>query len=114
MMNIPSAHKNLLRKLGLGDEDFTLFDGEWVTYEYDSEKGVRLYDPYYRTTYDEYIGIDGWSAWSVEEDSFMSDILKPTREAVARSKIGVEKAESEPISEALQKKFGAKADKSET
>ncbi len=112
MMNIPSAHKDLLKSLGLVDEDFTLFDGKWVTYEYDSENGVRLYDPHYRTTYNEYIGIDGWSAWSVEEDSFMSDILKPTREAVKKRRIAPARAET--VSEALQKKFGSKADENKT
>ncbi|MFO7987670.1 MAG: hypothetical protein R6U38_17545 [Desulfatiglandaceae bacterium] len=107
-MEIAEAHKALLRILGLDDEDFTRFDGKFVSYEYDEEKGVRLYDPYYQTGYNEYIGIDGWSAWSVEEDSFMSDILEPTRKAVNRLKAAPPKAEPESIPEAMQKKFGGK------
>ncbi|MEJ2588112.1 MAG: hypothetical protein P8165_11160 [Deltaproteobacteria bacterium] len=110
MMDIEAAHKTLLRKLGLLDEDFALFDGKFVTYEYDAEKGVRLYDPYYQTSYNEYIGIDGWSSWSIEEDSFMSDILEPTRKAVAESQPAPPKTPQEPIAEALGKKFGAKSD----
>lgn len=107
-MKIAEAHKALLRTLGLEDEDFLHFDGKFVSYEYDAEKGVRLYDPYYQTHYNEYIGIDGWSAWSVEQDSFMSDILAPTREAVNRMKAAPAKVPSETVSEALQKKFEGK------
>jgi len=75
-MEIDEAHKTLLKSLGLTDEDFTRFDGKFVRYEFDAEKGVRLYDPYYMTSYQEYIGIDGWSAWSSEQDTFQSNILK--------------------------------------
>jgi len=66
-MKINEQHKALLKKLGLKDEDFDRFDGEFVRYEYHDKKGVRLYDPYYRTSYKEYIDIDGWSAWSQEK-----------------------------------------------
>jgi hypothetical protein len=105
-MEIKEAHRELLRELGLKDEDFDLFDGKFVTYEYDGEKGVRIYDPYYATSYDEYIDSDGWSAWSVENDTFMSDILKPTHETVQRIRKGAPGADREEITEALKKKFG--------
>ena len=109
-MDVPKAHKPLLRKLGLTDEDFGLFDGKYVRYEIDPERGARIYDPYYTTSYNEYIGIDGWSAWSNENDTFMSDILKGAQEKV-RLKEGLRtKAIQEEISAALQKKFGKKSD----
>lgn len=76
-MKIREDHKRLLKELGLKDEDFGLFDGKFVTYEVDGEKGVRLYDPYYSTSYSEYIDVNGWSAWSSEQDTFMSRILNP-------------------------------------
>ena len=79
-MEIKEEHKALLRSLGLKEEDFERFDGKFVSYEYDAKKGVRIYDPYYQTSYNEYIGIDGWSAWSEENNTFMADILKRSRE----------------------------------
>ena len=54
MMDIKPEHKELLKSLGLKEEDFSLFDGKDVRYEVDEEKGVRIYDPYYTTSYDEY------------------------------------------------------------
>ena len=109
-MDVQEAHKPLLRKLGLTDEDFKLFDGKYVRYEIDPERGARIYDPYYTTSYNEYIGIDGWSAWSDENDTFMSDILKGAHEKVRLKKGSDTQAIQEEISAALQKKFGKKSD----
>lgn len=109
-MRIEEKHKPLLRELGLTDEDFEKFDGKFVNYEYDEEKGVRIYDPYYTTSYNEYIGVDGWSAWSSEKDTFMSDILKGAQE---KAKLAEQKSEGpaqDEIAEALKKKFGHKAE----
>ena len=111
-MEVKEEHKALLKKLGLTNEDFGRFDGEFVRYEYDEKKGVRIYDPYYSTSYNEYIGIDGWSAWSDENDTFMSDIMKGTHEEVRRKELSNPRANQEKISEALEKKFGKKTDKS--
>ena len=107
-MDVKEEHKPLLKILGLKDEDFERFDGEFVRYEYDEQKGVRIYDPYYETAYDEYIGIDGWSAWSSENDTFMSDILKKTHEQIQMAMKDRPKARDEDIREALEKKFGKK------
>jgi len=107
-MHVKEEHKPLLKILGLKDEDFERFDGEFVRYEYDEQKGVRIYDPYYETSYDEYIGIDGWSAWSSENDTFMSDILKKTHEHIRTTMADRPKATDEEIQEALEKKFGKK------
>ena len=112
-MEIEEAHRGLLRKIGLKDEDFDLFDGKFVTYEYDKEKGVRIYDPYYATSYNEYIDSDGWSAWSVENDTFMSDILRPTHETVGKIRAGAPETDREEITEALKKKFGKAATEDE-
>jgi hypothetical protein len=65
-MEISETHKKLLIDMGIREEDFSLFDGKTVTYEFDANKGVRLYDPYYSTSYTEYIDVDGWSSWSTE------------------------------------------------
>ena len=111
MLEIPEEHKRLLKLLGLDEEDFKLFDGKYVTYEYDAEKGVRLYDPYYDTSYNEYIGIDGWSAWSSEEDTFMSDIMEVTRENTGKKLSAGTGPDQEEINKALQKKFGGKKEK---
>jgi len=111
-MEVKEEHKALLKSLGLDDEDFERFDGEFVRYEYDEKKGVRIYDPYYSTSYNEYIGIDGWSAWSDENDTFMSDIMKGTHEEVRRKELSNPRANQEKISEALENKFGKKTDKS--
>lgn len=109
-MEVKEEHKPLLKSLGLDDEDFGRFDGEFVRYDYDSKRGVRIYDPYYETSYNEYIGIDGWSAWSDENDTFMSDILKGVHEEVRQRETSSAKADPQEISEALEKKFGKKTD----
>ena len=90
-------------ELGLKEEDFDLFDGEFVRFEYDESKGVRLYDPYYRTSYGEYIDVDGWSAWSSEKDTFMSRILE---KGIDTGKEG--KSPDDWAAEALQRRFGKK------
>jgi hypothetical protein len=107
-MDVKEEHKPLLKILGLRDEDFERFDGEFVRYEYDEQKGVRIYDPYYETSYDEYIDIDGWSAWSIENDTFMGDILKKTHEHIQMIMRDRPKTNDKEIREALEKKFGKK------
>jgi len=104
-MNVKEEHKPLLRKLGLGDDDFRRFDGKHVRYEPDPVLGVRIYDPYYTTSYNEYIGIDGWSAWSSENDTFMSDILKGSIEEIRRKETARSEADMKKLSKALQQKF---------
>jgi hypothetical protein len=95
-MGIKESHKKALTAMGIKEEDFSLFDGKTVTYEFDEKKGVRIYDPYDHTSYTEYNDVDGWSSWSAEQDSFTSDILaeaerreklspKPTEEEIAHS-----------------------------
>ena len=105
-MEIKSEHKKLLKKLGLKEEDFNLFDGKEVCYEVEDEKGVRIYDPYYVTSYDEYIASDGWSAWSSENDTFMSDILRDAREKATEMENRSPRPDEEEITEALKTKFG--------
>jgi hypothetical protein len=109
-MEIVEEHKPLLRQLGLRDDDFARFDGEFVRYEFDPDRGVRIYDPYYTTSYNEYIGIDGWSAWSSENDTFMSDILRGSREKLSGKAAPRTESDMEEISKALQKKFGKRTD----
>jgi len=105
-MNIDEEHKNLLIALGLKGEDFTLFDGKTVTYEFDGSKGVRIYDPYYSTSYKEYIDVDGWSSWSTEQDSFTSDILQEAKaEAERREKLSP-KPTQEELAHSIKMKFG--------
>jgi hypothetical protein len=96
IMDIPESHKELLRRLGVGDEDFDLFDGVKVGYEFDPEKGVRLYDPAYRTSYDGYIEVEGWSAWSSEDDRFMEELFPqglPERAPDEETTVSPEEAE---------------------
>jgi len=107
-MEIKEDNKELLKGMGLKEEDFKLFDGKYVNYEYDDEKGVRIYDPLYRTSYNEYIGVDGWSSWSYEKDTFMSDILKGTKKEAARREGPSPKSSQDEISQSLQEKFGEK------
>jgi hypothetical protein len=107
-MDIEDDHKELLKSMGLKEEDFKLFDGKFVAYEYNDEKGVRIYDPYYRTSYNEYIGVDGWSSWSYEEDTFMSDILKESQKEATRRDGSSPKPSHDEISQSLQEKFGEK------
>ena len=107
-MEINKEHEMLLKSLGLKEEDFERFDGTSVTYEFDPVKGVRLYDPDYETSYDEYIDVDGWSAWSSEQNTFMGDILKGTREEVERREKMDRKLSQKAFEESLEKKFGKK------
>jgi len=107
-MDIKEEHKALLKGMGLKEEDFERFDDKFVRYEFEEEKGVRLYDPYYRTSYNEYIDADGWSAWSSEKDTFMSNILKGARRRAQESeKMSPRPSEGE-ITQALKKRFGKK------
>lgn len=107
-MEIKEEHKKLLKSMGLKEKDFERFDGKFVRYVFDKEKGVRLYDPYYRTSYNEYIDADGWSAWSSEKDTFMSNILKDARKKAEESEKISPKPTEEEITRSLQKKFGKK------
>lgn len=107
-MEIKEEHKALLLGMGLSEKDFELFDGIFITYEYSKENGVRLYDPYYRTSYNEYIGIDGWSSWSSENDTFMRDILKEAREKAGKAKEIAGKSDPTALQEAMAKKFAKK------
>ena len=102
---IKEEHRSLLLKMGLKQEDFQHFDGKHVTYQWDEEKGVRLYDPYYRTSYNEYIDVDGWSVWSSEADTFMSDLLKVAKEAVERRETISQRPSEKELAQALEKKF---------
>lgn len=104
-MNIEEEHRKILKAMGLKDEDFPIFDGHEVRYEFDQKKGIRLYDPYYRTSYAEYIDVDGWSAWSSEQDTFMSDIVKPAQEVARQREAISQKPDDEEIADALKKKF---------
>ena len=106
MMEIKSEHKELLKKLELKEEDFKLFDGKEVRYEVDEEKGVRIYDPYYLTSYNEYIASDGWSSWSSENDTFMSDILKDAKKKAAEMESRSPRPEEGEITQDLKTKFG--------
>jgi hypothetical protein len=105
-MNIHEKHRRLLKAMGIREEDFILFDGKTVTYEFDEEKGIRLYDPYYSTSYAEYIDVDGWSSWSTEQDSFTSDILHQAKaEAERREKLSP-KPTQEGLAHSIKVKFG--------
>lgn len=105
-MTIKDKHKKILLDMGLKEEDFMLFDGEYVTYRYDDKLGVRLYDPYYRTSYPEYIDVDGWSAWSSEQVAFEGNILPPARAEAKRRAEASPGFTAEELREAMQKKFG--------
>jgi len=105
-MAIDEKHKELLKAMGIKEEDFILFDGKTVTYEFDGSKGVRIYDPYYTTSYSEYIDVDGWSSWSTEQDSFTSDILQEAKaEAERREKLSP-KPTQEELARSIKIKFG--------
>ncbi len=107
-MEIKDEHKKCMKDMGLKEDDFDLFDGQFVKYEYDEEKGVRIYDPNYATSYNEYIDISGWSSWSSETDTFMSDILKPTHEEGHRRESISSEPDQKVIAESLEKKFAGK------
>ncbi len=104
-MEIKEEHKDLLLKLGLKEEDFQLFDGRQVTYEFEEKKGVRLYDPFYQTSYSEYIGLDGWSAWSTEGDTFISEVFTAAKREAGRREEISQKLSQRDVAEALEKKF---------
>ena len=105
-MEIKEGHKKALIALGIREEDFRLFDGKTVTYEFDERRGVRLYDPYYHTSYTEYIDVDGWSSWSAEQDPFTSEILHEAKaEAERREKLSP-KPTQEEIAHSIKVKFG--------
>lgn len=104
-MDIKEEHKDILKSMGLKDDDFRLFDGENVSYEYDPEKGIRLYDPDYMTSYPEYIDIEGWSSWSSEQDTFVNDVVKPAQEVARQREAISPKPDDEEILESLKKKF---------
>jgi hypothetical protein len=109
-MEIKEEHQALLKKLGLMAADLGLFDDKFVRYEYDADRGVRIYDPYYATSYREYIDVDGWSAWSSENDTFMSDILKDAQKEMQRREALSPKPDLDEISEALERKFMRKSE----
>jgi hypothetical protein len=105
-MEIKHEHRKLFLDMGLKEEDFKLFDGKDVSYEYDEEKGVRIFDPDYRTSYPEYIDVDGWSSWSSEQDTFESNIIPPAQaEAQRRAEASPRPTHAE-LSDAMKKKFG--------
>jgi hypothetical protein len=105
-MEIEGRAKKLLIEMGLKEEDFRLFDGRHVTYEHDAGRGVRLYDPDYRTSYNEYIGVDGWSVWSSEADTFISQVFGDAKvEAEKREKIS-RRPSGQELFRALERKFG--------
>jgi hypothetical protein len=63
---------------------------------------------HYRTSYNEYIGLDGWSGWSTETDTFISEVFEAAKaEAEKREKISRGKS-GEELAQALEKKFGKK------
>ncbi len=107
-MEIKEEHKRLLIRMGLKEEDFVHFDGKYVSYEFEPGKGVRIYDPFYATSYNEYIGIDGWSAWSEERDTFMSSLLNGARKETRRRETASPWSDQKDISEALNQKFSGK------
>ncbi len=105
-MEIRDEHRKLLLGMGLKEEDFKLFDGKDVSYEYDEEKGVRIFDPDCRTSYPEYIDVDGWSSWSSDQDPFESNIIPPAQaEAHRRAEVS-SKPTHEELVEAMKKRFG--------
>jgi hypothetical protein len=105
-MEIKDEHKKILLDMGLKQEDFKLFDGKTVSYEYDEEMGVRLYDPDYMTTYPEYIDVDGWSSWSSEQVVFEKNIIPPARAEANRRAGESPKPTQEELADAMKKKFG--------
>ncbi len=105
MMEIPEEHKEVLRKMGVAEAEFSLFDGKTLTYESDPEKGVRIYDPAQKTSIQMYVGIDGWTSWSSEDDDFMSRLFPdgPPQRANAVTRATGEEAVKE-VKEKFKKK----------
>jgi len=44
-MNVEERHEKLLLAMGIKEEDFRLFDGKTVTYEFDEKKGFGFTTP---------------------------------------------------------------------
>ena len=109
---IKEEHKVKLREMGLEEKDFALFNGKDVAYEFDEERGVRIYDPYYATSYDGYIEVDGWSSWSSGRDTFMQDIQRKASPYPEGRQGAVSELDQEVITQTLKKKFGSKDDPS--
>lgn len=105
-MQIKEEHKKLLLDMGLKEEDFRLFDGKSVSYEHDEKMGVRLYDPDYKTSYPEYIDVDGWSSWSGEMVSFERNIIPPAQAEANRRTEESPRPTQDELAEAIKKKFG--------
>jgi hypothetical protein len=105
-MEIKEVHKKALIALGIREEDFRLFDGKTVTYEFDERRGVRIYDPYYHTSYTEYIDVDGWSSWSAEQAPFTSEILHEAKAEAERREKLCPKPTQEEIAHSIKVKFG--------
>ena len=103
-MLIKEEHKVLLKKMGLNEQDFELFDGKKVSYEYDQEKGVRIYDPYNYTSYKGYIDIEGWSSWSSEEDTFMENMAERLKDKIKETELYT-KERQDIFEDHLKKKF---------
>lgn len=104
---IKEEHKEKLLEVGLDDEDFALFNGNDVAYEFDEERGVRIYDPYYTTSYDGYIDVDGWSSWSSVQDNFMQNMQNKASNSHEVRQGPVSEGNQEVITQALKKKFGS-------
>ena len=101
-MEMNKEHRTLLLAMGLTEEDLRLMDGVQVSYEFDEKLGVRLFDPDSMTSYGEYIDIEGWSAWSSEDDTFI-------RPALDRAWKSFGEREKVPMSEdEFARKMGAK------
>jgi hypothetical protein len=107
---IKEEHKEMLREIGLEEKDFALFNGKDVAYEFDEERGVRIYDPYYATSYEGYIEVDGWSSWSSAQDTFMQNIQRKIPSDSRKKQEAVSESDHEVITQALKKKFGSKDD----
>jgi hypothetical protein len=107
---IKEEHKAMLRELGLEEKDFGLFNGKDVAYEFDEKRGIRIYDPYYATSYDGYIEVDGWSCWTSSRDTFMQNIQSKASPSPEGRQGAVSELDQEVITRALKKKFGSKDD----
>ena len=105
-MEIKDEHRKLLLDMGLKEEDFKLFDGKDVSYEHDKEKGVRIFDPDCRTSYPEYIDVEGWSSWSTEQVPFETTIIPPAQAEAQRRAEASSRPTHEELTEAMKKKFG--------
>ena len=107
---IKEEHKEMLLEIGLQEKDFALFDGKDVAYEFDEERGVRIFDPCYATSYEGYIEVDGWSSWSSAHDNFMQNIQTKATSHSMEKKESPSGLDQDEITQALKKKFGSKDD----